>query len=232
MGLMRGWTAALLVVGLIGVLGVAFGGRLSESLGEDDLLRLAYLALLASFVGAGLFTGGWRSLRSDLRALLFWAAALVAVAGAYALRHDMLAFGQRVAAALVPGMIVDQGGAVVVTRGQDGMFVVEGEVNGAKVRFIFDTGASGLSLTAEDARRAGISTTEADYTVTTSTANGLAKVAPVLIERVAVGSIAFSRIPATISKPGALRRSLLGHAFLDRLASYEVRGDQLILRRR
>lgn len=227
---MRGW-AGLAVVGvLVAVLWLALGGRLASGLDGDDLMRLVYLFLLASFVGAGLFTGGWQRVRSDIRALLFWAAALIAVSGAYTLRHDFQAFGQRVFGALVPGSVMERNGEVTVSRGRNGMFEIAGEVNSATVRFIFDTGASGLSLTADDARRAGIVPGDADYTVSTLTANGVAKVAPVLIDRLAVGSIVFARVPATVSRPGALSRSLLGHEFLDRLASYEVRGDQLILR--
>jgi aspartyl protease family protein len=39
-------------------------------------------------------------------------------------------------------------------------------------------------------------------------------------------------VPALVSRPGALRENLLGMTFLDRLASFEVRGDRLILRER
>ena len=229
---MRGWGVVLLIGVLMAGLWLMFGARLASGLDSEDLMRLAYLAILGSFVGAGLFSGGWQKMRADLRALMFWAVALIAVSGAYALRHDLQAFGQRVVGALVPGTVMESKGEVTVTRGRNGMFEITGEVNGANVRFIFDTGASGLSLTAEDAKRAGLSPGESDFTVNTMTANGVAKVAPVIIERFAVGSIVFNRLSATVSRPGALTRSLLGHEFLDRLASYEVRGDQLILRRK
>jgi aspartyl protease family protein len=39
-------------------------------------------------------------------------------------------------------------------------------------------------------------------------------------------------VDALVAKPGALRENLLGMSFLERLASYEVREDRLILRQR
>ena len=87
-----------------------------------------------------------------------------------------------------------------------------------------------MVLTAEDARRAGLSPRADEFTVTTSTANGTASVAPVTISAITIGAMRESNVRAFVARPGALNQSLLGHTFLDRLASYEVRGDRLILR--
>jgi aspartyl protease family protein len=37
-------------------------------------------------------------------------------------------------------------------------------------------------------------------------------------------------VPALIAQPGQLHTSLLGMSFLNRLESWEVRGDQLLMR--
>lgn len=227
--MMRGLGGIAVVGGLVALAWAAFGGA-GNSLDEDDIMRLAYLGVLASFVGATLFTGGWHSVGADLRALAFWLGALIIVAGLYGFRDDLKAFGLRLAGGIVPGLAVEQGEELVFSRGRNGMFIVNGEVNGARIRFLFDTGASGISLTAEDARRAGLAPLESDYSLQTSTANGIAKVAPVKLARLAVGPIALSNLNATVSRPGALTTSLLGHGFLNQLGSYEVRGDRLILR--
>jgi aspartyl protease family protein len=66
--------------------------------------------------------------------------------------------------------------------------------------------------------------------VNIATANGYAKAAEVTLDRVAVGSIVERSVPALIAQPGQLKTSLLGMSFLNRLQSWEVRGDRLVLR--
>ncbi len=228
---MRSFITLALIVGVI-ALGWLVAGPSIDALDPDSMMRLAFLGVLAAFVGGTFFTGGWRTVGADLRALAFWVGALIIVAGLYGFRHDLRAAGIKLAGAIIPGFAVEAGNDLVVTRGRNGMFVINGEVNGAQVRFLFDTGASGISLTADDARRAGITPGPDEFTLPTSTANGIAHVAPVRLGRIGVGPITLSDLRATVSKPGALGTSLLGHGFLDRLGSYEVRGDQLILRPR
>jgi len=68
------------------------------------------------------------------------------------------------------------------------------------------------------------------YTVAVETANGRTRAAPVTLDRVAVGSIIERSVPALVAQPGQLKVSLLGMSFLNRLESWEVRGDRLLLR--
>ena len=46
----------------------------------------------------------------------------------------------------------------------------------------------------------------------------------------AVGGVTERNVPALIAQPGQLRTSLLGMSFLNRLESWEVRGDKLRMR--
>ncbi|MEX2036258.1 MAG: TIGR02281 family clan AA aspartic protease, partial [Xanthobacteraceae bacterium] len=62
------------------------------------------------------------------------------------------------------------------------------------------------------------------------TANGRTRAAPVTLDRLAVGDIVERAVPALIAQPGQLRTSLLGMSFLNRLESWEVRGDRLMMR--
>ena len=68
------------------------------------------------------------------------------------------------------------------------------------------------------------------YTANVDTANGRTRAAPVTLDRITVGSIVERSVPALIAQPGALRTNLLGMSFLNRLESWEVRGDKLLLR--
>jgi aspartyl protease family protein len=103
-------------------------------------------------------------------------------------------------------------------------------VNGARINMILDTGASSVVLTQEAAKAAGLPLEVLSYTVNVDTANGRARAAPVTLDRLAVGNIIERAVPALIAQPGQLRTNLLGLSFLNRLESWEVRGDRLIMR--
>ena len=124
---------------------------------------------------------------------------------------------------------VGRGGEVIVTRRLSGEFAVAGRVNGQRVTFLFDTGASVVVLTAADARRAGIDTSGLSFDVPVTTANGAAMAAEAGIDEIAVGPIVMHNVRALVARPGALEESLLGMSFLERLKSYTVERGRLIL---
>jgi aspartyl protease family protein len=51
-----------------------------------------------------------------------------------------------------------------------------------------------------------------------------------VLDRLAVGEIVERSVPALIAQPGQLRTNLLGMSFLNRLESWEVRSDRLLMR--
>jgi aspartyl protease family protein len=119
----------------------------------------------------------------------------------------------------------------VLRAAADGHFYANATVDGVPVRFLVDTGASSIALSAEDARRLGFDPERLHYFLPVTTANGTALAARVTLGDVRLGSIAFANVAAAVMSPGALDRSLLGMSFLDRLAGFEIAGDRLILRR-
>jgi aspartyl protease family protein len=68
------------------------------------------------------------------------------------------------------------------------------------------------------------------YNIQVDTANGRTRAAAVTLDRIGIGGIVERSVPALIAQPGQLRTSLLGMSFLNRLESWEVRGDKLIMR--
>jgi aspartyl protease family protein len=159
-----------------------------------------------------------------------WAALLVALTGVYAYRFEAADFFDRVAAELLPSEPqVGQGGEVMINRRLSGEFAVAARVDGARVTFLFDTGASMVVLTAADARKAGIDTRGLVFDVPVATANGPALAAEIRLDQVAVGPIVMRNVPALVARPGALEESLLGMSFLERLKSYTVERGRLIL---
>src|SRR5262249_40986305 len=78
---------------------------------------------------------------------------------------------------------------VEIKAGAHGHYYASAEVNGRTIEVLVDSGASIVALTYDDATRAGVSVHDSDYTQRVSTANGLARVAPVVLDRISLGAI-------------------------------------------
>lgn len=119
--------------------------------------------------------------------------------------------------------------AISLRKASDGHFWAESSVNGTRIRFMVDTGASVIALTPDDARRAGIDVRTLQFTAPVSTAGGRVFGAPVRLKEVKVGSIRQRDVQALVIEDG-LSHSLLGMSFLGRLSRMEATPDNLILR--
>ena len=113
-----------------------------------------------------------------------------------------------------------------IIRAADGHFYLDSQVNGAQVRFLVDTGASIVALTANDAQRAGIALPSSRETA--QGAGGAIEVMPVTIERISFGPLEARAVSAAIAP--RLQVSLLGQSFLARVGSVEISGDRMVLR--
>jgi aspartyl protease family protein len=227
----------MMLLGLI-ILGGAlallvFSGDSQRIVGmePDQFAQFAMSAGLLTVVAAGFWHQFRHRMGANLTALLVWGALGAALVAGYAYRDEAQTLGNRMLGAVRPGSaVVGPDGTVTITRRSDGNFHVRAEVNGRPLGFQFDTGASSVVLTAESAAELGIRPAESEFSVRVSTANGVTVAAPAFLDTLRVGGIVERRVPALVSRPGALRENLLGMSFLDRLASFEVRGDRLILR--
>jgi aspartyl protease family protein len=223
---------ALILLGAA-VLVFFHGDGVIAGLQADEFASLIALAALLLLVSGGIvqeFRGQWMR---GVQAILFWIVLGAGLVGAYSYRWEIREGATRVISDLAPGEpAVGSGGEVTIARRMDGTFVISGRANGRDLRFIFDTGASTVVLSAESAQALGFSAATLAYTVPVATANGRTMAAPVTLDSVSIGSITERRIRALVARPGALRDNLLGMTFLERLASYEVRSNRLILRGR
>ncbi len=160
-----------------------------------------------------------------------WIAIFIGLIAIFAYREEFEEVAGRIMGDVDPGRpAVRKSGEIVISQDKAGEFYVKASINGQSQAFIFDTGASKIVLTAENAKAAGFNIASDDYTVMVHTANGTTLTAPINLKSLTVGPILETNVPALAAKPGDLRENLLGRSFLDRLASYEVRGDRLILR--
>jgi aspartyl protease family protein len=216
-------------LGLLIVIGHHEKEALSRFTGDDFTALMIKLTLLL-FLGGAVLALFRHRLSAAVEAIVFWSLIGLLLAAGYTYRHELRQVADRVIAQAVPGYPAARGHSVEIARGRVGDFQVSARVNGAKVATILDTGASAVVLTQEAAKAAGLPLEVLNYSVAVETANGRTRAAPVTLDRLAIGNIVERSVPALIAQPGQLKTSLLGMSFLNRLESWEVRGDKLLLR--
>ncbi len=228
------WLLIALLVALIVAVIANIATREPFGVKTGDLAQFGYLVVILIFVGSAFF-GRNLGAREVLRAIAGWLAIILIAVGTYAYRTELTAIGGRLLGVLVPGLPVsgrlagEADSAVVISRTIDGHFGVRAEVNDTPLALMVDTGASFVTLTSADAAAVGIDTSALRFTVPIRTANGMIVAAPVVIDRIAVGSITRDKISALVAPGTSLDESLLGLTFLNTLSGYTVSGDRLVL---
>jgi aspartyl protease family protein len=196
----------------------------------DDFGSFVYkLAILVFLAGAAMTLFRERFTQAITAALLWVVVGLVLVVG-YTYRFELRNVAERVVAELIPGHVISHGRSVEVARTGAGDFAITARINGARVAMVLDTGASSVVLTQDDAKAAGLPLEVLKYTVSIDTANGRTRAAPVTLDRIAIGGLEERSVDALVVQSGQLRTSLLGMSFLNRLQSWQVNGDRLMLR--
>lgn len=111
--------------------------------------------------------------------------------------------------------------SVTLPADSRGQFYAEGQVNGAHIRFMVDTGATTVLIPTSEADRLGV-----DYRKgirgRVQTANGAATAYRVVLDSVSVGGITAYNVEAVVAQAQGLDVALLGMSFLNRT---EMRRD-------
>ncbi len=121
------------------------------------------------------------------------------------------------------------GRSVVIPPSGGGHFRVTGYVDGRRIDFMVDTGASIIALKPEDAATLGVRPVGADYVAAVKTANGVIRVAPVELDTVEIEDLEVRNVAAVVMPPGVLSENLLGLSFLRRLRRFEYADGKLVL---
>lgn len=120
--------------------------------------------------------------------------------------------------------------AVEIARSDSGEFSLRAKINGHSTPMVIDTGATSVVLTYETAKAAGLPLELLDYNVDVETAGGRVRAARLTLDRLSVGKLVERSVPALVVPRGQMKSNLLGMSFLNRLESWEVRPDKLMLR--
>jgi len=121
------------------------------------------------------------------------------------------------------------GRSLSIPRDSRGQFLAEGRIDGQRIGFMVDTGASMIALNETSAARFGLRPAYGDYNATVSTANGTVKAARTRLAMVDVGGLVVRDVDAVVLPDAALSENLLGLSFLSKLKRFEFANGQMML---
>lgn len=186
---------------------------------SDQFGNIIYLLMLLVLVGGGFFVTGQGA--RNTRYLLIWSGVILAMVLGYRI-YERFTF--------TPSLNDDGAYSMRVPFDQrEGGYRVEFEANGHRIDGIIDTGATGIVLTYDDAKRAGIDVGLLGFSQEVSTANGITHIAPSTLDKLEFGDVYFDEVPVSIAQDGDLNRSLIGMSLLRQFQSFTVQNDTLLI---
>lgn len=198
----------ILIVGAIAVV-EGFGVKINSTI--KLVLRIAYLA-----VGIGQFLGGSSGTLAKVAGLVDKNVASVEKSNAKAV--SVTADDD---APTVPSLVLQADDL--------GHFHVTASMNFHNVDVLVDTGASYVALTYADAARLALLPDKSEFRIPMSTANGITRAAPILIDSIEVGQVAVHNVKAVVMPDRALGISLLGMSFIKKLSNVKMGQGKLEL---
>src|SRR4030081_3881746 len=132
-------------------------------------------------------------------------------------------------AAAVETVGQSDGRSLSIPRDRRGHFQTEGRIDGQRIGFMIDTGASVVALNETSAARFGLRPSRGDYNATVTTANGTIKAARTRLAMVDIGGLVVRDVDAMVLPDAALSENLLGLSFLSKLKRFEYANGKLVL---
>jgi aspartyl protease family protein len=201
-------------------------GDLFSSVGWD---RMGYAMGSITILSWLLSTSRSGALWKQIKLFAGWSVFLIFLIGLYSFRAELGEVKNRVVAAILPQKgFESEPGTMSFYRSSNGHFHIEALVNGQKVRFLVDTGASDLVIAPHLARGLDYDLHSSSFTKVYHTANGMGRGAPINISLFQVGGLILHDLPASVNM-APMKTSLLGMRFFNRLKSYQVKGEVLTI---
>jgi aspartyl protease family protein len=110
----------------------------------------------------------------------------------------------------------------------DGHYYANVEVNDTDIRFLVDTGASSIALTADDAEEIGLSWSEDELRKVGRGVGGEVYGKPVVLSSVQLGELSARNVSAVII-PEGLHVSLLGQSFLSKATTLKIENGKMVI---
>jgi aspartyl protease family protein len=194
-----------------------------------DTATLVRMVAILAVISSGLLFIREVNLKQTVRNILMWVGIMGVLALGFAYQEPLRDAAFRLRSGLIPGYPVQTGmRQMAISESEGGHYLVYGTVNGVRVRFLIDTGASDIVLSPSDAKRAGLDFSLLDFDHRYETANGVGRGALTRIRDLAVGGAHFSDVAVSVNQAD-MNASLLGMAFLRRFKSFSFRQGRLTL---
>jgi aspartyl protease family protein len=119
--------------------------------------------------------------------------------------------------------------SISIPRDARGHFQTDARIDGQRIDFMVDTGASVVALNEKSAARFGLRPSRGDYNAPVTTANGTIKAARARIAMMDVGGLIVRDVEAMVLPDEALSENLLGLSFLSKLKRFEYANGRLVM---
>ncbi|MFZ5735976.1 aspartyl protease family protein [Rhodopseudomonas thermotolerans] len=119
--------------------------------------------------------------------------------------------------------------SVAINSDARGHFRTDGRIDGQRLTFMVDTGASVVALNESSAARFGLRPSRSDYTAQVSTANGQVKAARARIAMLDIGGLIVRDVDALVLPDEALSENLLGLSYLSKLKRFAYADGRMVL---
>ncbi len=193
-----------------------------DQLSGDDFGNLIYLVLLGGVIAFWFFTSGRNSMNKVLQQMAVWALIFIGVIAAYGMWSD-------IRQTVMPQQNVISGGErIELPRAPDGHYYAVAMVNDAPIRFVVDTGATGVVLRKADAEKAGIDVGSLAFLGQAMTANGTVRLASVRTESFGFSGAEIDRFRVDVNE-GQMSQSLMGMSYLQTFSKIEISNGTLVL---
>ncbi|MGH1577075.1 retropepsin-like aspartic protease family protein [Planktotalea sp.] len=193
-----------------------------NQLSGDDFGNLIYLVLLGGVIAFWFFTSGRNSMNKILQQMAVWALIFIGVIAAYGMWSD-------IRQTVMPQQSVISGGErIELPRAADGHYYATAMVNAAPIRFVVDTGATGVVLRKADAEKAGIDVSKLAFLGEAMTANGPVQLATVRADSFGFSGAELARFRIDVNE-GQMSQSLMGMSYLQTFSRIEIANGKLVL---
>jgi aspartyl protease family protein len=192
---------------------------------SNDVMLGGVYILMAIMLVLGSLMARREPIAKLLTMALVWIAIFAAGFVLFTFRDNFDWVGQRLKAEAL-GTPVQQGRETRIPMALDGHFWVEGRVNGERMKFLVDSGATMTTIDLQSAQRAGVQMSQRrDEFVRTG--NGIIRVRSGRADTLTIGGIERKDVGVQIADNDDL--NVLGMNFLSSLSRWGVEGRWLVL---
>jgi aspartyl protease family protein len=118
---------------------------------------------------------------------------------------------------------------IEIRAGNHGHYITTAAIEHVPVTVLVDTGASKVALSYEDAERIGLNPFALHFDQPVATANGVVEAAVVTLRRIEIENVVVHDVDGMVLPQGAMRGTLLGMSFLNRLSGFRMSDGTLYL---